>query len=82
MMGLKDNEAVVNSHEVPARNGGNVVQNGNHFEGMPNGQMTETGASGMHGVPNASVTSKFNNNLIHSEKDSNGNALVNSTQNY
>ena len=28
-----------------------------------------------------SVTSKFNNDLIHSEKDSNGKALVNNSQN-
>ena len=85
MLGLQDNEAVVNSQEFPIRNGvGNIqefVQSGHG--GMQNGHMAENdGGLGMKGALKSSVTSKFNNDLIHSEKDSNGKALVNSTQNY
>ena len=46
MMGLQDNEAVVNSQEVPMRNGGSgingyVRQGGPEFAGMHDGQMNE-----------------------------------------
>ena len=48
---------------------------------MANGygaQSSDNGRIGA-GALNSSVTTKFNNDLIHSEKDSNGKALVHNT---
>ena len=65
-MGLQDNDTV-NPQDSAMRN--------EQRQGMSWERQMPPGIEGQ-GVFKSSVTSKFNNDLIHSEKDSNGNALV------
>ena len=99
MMGLQDNENVVNPLDYPNSIGGHNASYGEQAQNgvgnvpgmqtadvlMADGYRAQNGENGRigAGVLNSSVTTKFNNDLIHSEKDSNGKALVhNTSQNY
>ena len=57
----------MNPHEAGKKNG--------HMNGM-SWERQIPPKNDNQGVLKSSVTSKFNNDLIHSEKDSNGKALV------